>query len=560
MPLGLLAPLLGYLATLIPKAADEVAMSPIKQGVKRMYGENNNRNQQQGLMAAPPQQAPGLSAQMQQPMQSSDPGNALAAQVTMNPPQQQPQQQQGLMQQPHQNTDEGHSHSHPGMSALGDALVLYGQMTSPNGDPKAALQMIQQRRQAQAQAQQQAADVAREQANRREDIQIQGQQFGQKMAADQQQLKQGADQFAASEEDKKLAREQQGQQFEATNRLNTGKLELDRATAATDNQYKQGMLANAQAENKLKQNQANMNALLSTQIMAQMGLIPQESPNQLAMVHDTVQANNPGQPGMDTPQPEQQQPQGIAGQPGDAQEYNAQLSPVTRAAIAGAAMKGDYGGAGRLAEEAHTNFMNTSGQTEWNKGIAGMNLKNYTSIKDDSKQAAMLDQQVTMLEQQIQSGFQGSLANVQATGVAWAKVAGVPVSDELSKAADATQASNALMNQVLIHELGGSLGRQISDSDVKVMRSTTMQPTNKPGANERIAATFHALNQRKQEISQLADEYISKSPNHQLPSNFDQIVKAYNDNKPMFPPEGTGGSGSGGGYMDKYGLTPKPSQ
>ncbi len=220
----IIAGLGGYLASLGTKAADEVVMHPVKQGVKGMYGDNKKPAATDLRTAVGPQQ--------QQPMPASSPALPIVGQAGQMATQE-PSQGSGLMGQ------------HP-MRGIGNGILAMASL-GLGQDPMKIIaqqqQMAMQERQAQAEAEQHRQDVERESQQHQADQLQHSQEFSQGLAQDQATLK-------AKTEESAAARAQDAEQFKATSALNERKLGIEETNARADRAYRgeQTALAKQQAQ------------------------------------------------------------------------------------------------------------------------------------------------------------------------------------------------------------------------------------------------------------------------------------------------------------------------
>ncbi len=75
----------------------------------------------------------------------------------------------------------------------------------------------------------------------------------------------------------------------------------------------------------------------------------------------------------------------------------------------------------------------------------------------------------------------------------------------------------------------------LSDRDIKFLKDSQIGIDRSPEGNRRMLTAFRAMEQRKMEIAQLADEYVES--NGRLDAGFNRVVREYAKNNPLFADE-----------------------
>lgn len=87
----------------------------------------------------------------------------------------------------------------------------------------------------------------------------------------------------------------------------------------------------------------------------------------------------------------------------------------------------------------------------------------------------------------------------------------------------------------------------LSDRDIKFLKDSQIGIDRSPQGNAQMLKAFRAMEQRKIELSQLADQYVQE--NGRLDAGFNQAVRQYAKANPLFPekPTGSGATPGAGG-------------
>lgn len=99
----------------------------------------------------------------------------------------------------------------------------------------------------------------------------------------------------------------------------------------------------------------------------------------------------------------------------------------------------------------------------------------------------------------------------------------------------------ALSNKLTLDAAGGSLGAQISNSDVKFLQAINPNLAATPEGNREIIGYHRKVYQRQQETAKMAREYAAKHGGR-IDAGFDQVLADYAEKNPLFPQVVQGGS------------------
>lgn len=96
----------------------------------------------------------------------------------------------------------------------------------------------------------------------------------------------------------------------------------------------------------------------------------------------------------------------------------------------------------------------------------------------------------------------------------------------------------ALSNKLTLDAAGGSLGAQISNSDVKFLQAINPNLAATPEGNREIIGYHRKVYQRQQETARMARDYAAKHGGR-IDAGFDQVLADYAEKNPLFPAKQT---------------------
>lgn len=111
---------------------------------------------------------------------------------------------------------------------------------------------------------------------------------------------------------------------------------------------------------------------------------------------------------------------------------------------------------------------------------------------------------------------------------------------------------NSMTKQAALDTMGGSLGTGFSNADRDFVIDQVPNAGNTPEGNRRLVEIQRKLNQRKQEIAQIARGYAAEH-NGRIDAGFDDYLSKWAEANPLFQAAG-GQSTSGNNLKSKYGL------
>lgn len=92
----------------------------------------------------------------------------------------------------------------------------------------------------------------------------------------------------------------------------------------------------------------------------------------------------------------------------------------------------------------------------------------------------------------------------------------------------------ALSNKLTLDAAGGSLGAQISNSDVKFLQSINPNLATTPEGNREILSYHRKVYERQQQTAKMARDYAAKNGGR-IDAGFDQVLQDYAEKNPLFP-------------------------
>lgn len=194
----------------------------------------------------------------------------------------------------------------------------------------------------------------------------------------------------------------------------------------------------------------------------------------------------------------------------------------------------DFGGVAAPKEPVVT--VNTGdGSSQWNKTIDENNAKRYIAFQDEANAAQSALNSFAAMEgllndPDLYSGAGGE----QVLGLKRVAAAMGLNPDGVTSA----ETFNALSKQAALDVMGGSLGTGFSNADRDFVIDQVANLGNTPEGNRRIIGIQQKIAQRKIEISQLATAYVQKFG--QLDAGFDNVLRQYAEENPLFPKKEAG--------------------
>lgn len=104
--------------------------------------------------------------------------------------------------------------------------------------------------------------------------------------------------------------------------------------------------------------------------------------------------------------------------------------------------------------------------------------------------------------------------------------------------ASSNEVFKALSNKLTLDAAGGSLGAQISNSDVSFLQAINPNLASSPEGNRELIGYHRKVYQRQQDVARMARDY-AKSHGGRIDAGFDQVVADFAEKNPLFPEGGT---------------------
>lgn len=188
----------------------------------------------------------------------------------------------------------------------------------------------------------------------------------------------------------------------------------------------------------------------------------------------------------------------------------------------------------------------------------------YEKILNEANSASEMDGMLDVAETALTSGLRTGFGAEQELQIRkFGQLLGLPVDDEKVAAAEVVKAiQNRMALQMRNPDSGMGMPGAVSDKDLTFLKDAQIGVDKSPEGNRNMLIAFRALNQRKKDVARLADEYVRV--NGRLDIGFNEIVRRFAEENPMFTPDSFGYSSAGGGDVGAAALdfesdTPPPS-
>jgi hypothetical protein len=190
-----------------------------------------------------------------------------------------------------------------------------------------------------------------------------------------------------------------------------------------------------------------------------------------------------------------------------------------------------------------------SGDNAWNKENAKLFAKRYDDISRQAGNAQDMLSMYDLAEQALTSGVRTGFGaetelNLRQLGAAM----GIDTDPEKLAGGELIRSIQNRM-ALLMRSPSGGMGMPgaLSDRDIKFLKDAQIGLDRSPVGNRRMLEAYRAMEQRKIEISQLADQYVQE--HGKLDAGFNKAVREYAKANPIFPenPQGSGAVRGPGG-------------
>ena len=176
--------------------------------------------------------------------------------------------------------------------------------------------------------------------------------------------------------------------------------------------------------------------------------------------------------------------------------------------------------------------INMGNEKAYDAEVGKAYAKQFTDLQNSDRNARNKLNTLALMEQSMNTpGFYSGLGG---DGVKRANQFLGALGFKDMKAASGAEVFDALGNQVVLDQLGGSLGAGISDSDRKsiALIGPSLQKT--PEGNRQLIGIYRSVAQREQQIAQMARDY-AKANGGRIDAGFDDQVAQYAQANPLFP-------------------------
>ena len=190
----------------------------------------------------------------------------------------------------------------------------------------------------------------------------------------------------------------------------------------------------------------------------------------------------------------------------------------------------------QLAEAGATKVNNSttvnSGEKEYDKALAKDMAEQYVGYQKAARNATNASGTLNLMENLTRDPnfYSGTGGELVTRGKQALSGIGVTAPDS----AKANELFGSLANKLTVDAAGGSLGAQISNSDIAFLSRINPGLATTPEGNREIIGYQRKLYQRQQEVGRMARDYAAKNSGR-LDSGFDAVVADFAEKNPLFP-------------------------
>lgn len=172
------------------------------------------------------------------------------------------------------------------------------------------------------------------------------------------------------------------------------------------------------------------------------------------------------------------------------------------------------------------------GEKAFDAEVGKAYAKQYTDLQSSDRNARNKLNTLALMEQSMNTpGFYSGLGG---EGVKRANQFLGALGFKDAKAASGAEVMDALGNQIVLDQLGGSLGAGISDSDRKSIALIGPSIQKTPEGNKQLIGIYRSVAQREQQVAQMARDY-AKANGGRIDAGFDDQVAQFAQANPLFP-------------------------
>lgn len=196
-------------------------------------------------------------------------------------------------------------------------------------------------------------------------------------------------------------------------------------------------------------------------------------------------------------------------------------------------------------KRASATNVNVGSEKGYDKTVGEGYAKRFLDVQDGAQSAQRAMNALDVMEQSMNDP--GFYSGTGAGAVANLKRLGAALGMEGADGIDSIETFNALSKQAALDSMGGSLGSGFSNADRDFVTGQVPTLDNSPQGNKALIGIQRKLNQRKQEVAQLARQYAQQN-NGRIDAGFDDYLAQWAQQNPLFrqQPAGSGASRGAG--------------
>ncbi len=176
--------------------------------------------------------------------------------------------------------------------------------------------------------------------------------------------------------------------------------------------------------------------------------------------------------------------------------------------------------------------INMGGEKAYDAEVGKTYAKQFTDLQTGGRNATNKLNSLALIEQQMTSpNFYSGYGGEQVKRFNQL-LGAIGIKD--AKTASPAEVVDALSNQVVLDQLGGSLGAGISDSDRKSIALIGPGIAKTPEGNRQLIGIYRSIAQREQQVAQMARDY-AKTNGGRIDAGFDDQVAKFAAENPLFP-------------------------
>lgn len=199
-----------------------------------------------------------------------------------------------------------------------------------------------------------------------------------------------------------------------------------------------------------------------------------------------------------------------------------------------------------------TNVNVGAGEKAWDQESAKLFAKRYDDITSAAGNAQQMMGMYDLAEQALNSGVRTGLgADAELTLRRLGAAMGMDTDPAKLAGGELIRAVQNRMALTMRSPDGGmGMPGALSDRDIKFLKDSQVGLDRSPEGNRQMLDAFRAMERRKMEIAQLADQYVEQ--NGRLDAGFNKAVRDYAEANPLFSEEPSAGDLRPGAVEDGY--------